>query len=363
MIKVSGLTKVYGKKVAVNNITFNINQNDVVGLLGPNGAGKTTTMNMITGYTSMTQGKITVGGYDILENPNKAKELIGYLPEIPPLYHDMTVKEYLNFVYELKGCPHKENVRLRKEHLAEVCEVVRITDIYGRLIKNLSKGYKQRVGIAQALIGDPPVLILDEPTAGLDPKEIVEIRNLIKRLGSRRTVILSSHILSEVQSVCDRIIIINEGNLVMDALTEDLVMNLGPNSRYGVRIAAPDDADVIGVMRSLPGVAKVEYVGSFEKGTIDFIIEADKNVDIRRVLFEECAKRNWYILMITPLGMTLEDIFIQLTSKTDEEKKLLTGGTSSSSGSSEKTDSDPEPVTTNDTENENSVSGQEGGNN
>lgn len=322
MITVSGLTKRYGNKVAVNNISFTINQGDIVGLLGPNGAGKSTTMNMLTGYISSHAGKIVINGHDLLEEPSKAKENFGYLPEIPPLYHDMTVREYLNFVYNLKGCAKKENIKKKKEHIAEVCDVVKITGVYNRLIKNLSKGYKQRVGLAQALIGDPPILILDEPTAGLDPKEIVEIRNLIKRLGTRRTIILSSHILSEVQAVCERIIIMNEGFIVMDALADDLTMRMGANSRYGVRLAAPEDADVIGVLGALPGVAKIEYVGSFEKGTIDFIIEAEKKVDIRRLLFDECAKRNWYILMITPLGMSLEDIFLQLVQQNDEQRAL-----------------------------------------
>ena len=322
MITVSGLTKRYGNKVAVNNISFTINQGDIVGLLGPNGAGKSTTMNMLTGYISSHAGKIIINGHDLLEEPSKAKENFGYLPEIPPLYHDMTVREYLNFVYNLKGGAKKENIKKKKEHIAEVCDVVKITGVYNRLIKNLSKGYKQRVGLAQALIGDPPILILDEPTAGLDPKEIVEIRNLIKRLGTRRTIILSSHILSEVQAVCERIIIMNEGFIVMDALADDLTMRMGANSRYGVRLAAPEDADVIGVLGALPGVAKIEYVGSFEKGTIDFIIEAEKKVDIRRLLFDECAKRNWYILMITPLGMSLEDIFLQLVQQNDEQRAL-----------------------------------------
>ena len=322
MITVSGLTKRYGDKIAVNNISFTINQGDIVGILGPNGAGKTTTMNMITGYISSPAGKIIIDGHDLLEEPSKAKASIGYLPEIPPLYHDMTVKEYLSFVYNLKGCAKKENIKKKKEHIAEVCEVVRITGVYNRLIKNLSKGYKQRVGLAQALLGDPPILILDEPTAGLDPKEIVEIRNLIKRLGTRRTILLSSHILSEVQAICERIIIMNEGFIVMDALADDLTMRMGANTRYGVRLAAPDDADVIGVLGALPGVAKIEYVGSFEKGTIDFIIEAEKKTDIRRLLFDECAKRNWYILMITPLGMSLEDIFIQLVAQNDEQRAL-----------------------------------------
>jgi len=318
MIEARSLTKRFGKKVAVDDISFTINHGEIVGLLGPNGAGKTTTMSMITGYLSSSSGTITVGGYDILEQPEKAKALIGYLPELPPLYTDMTVKEYLNFVYDLKKCKLH-----RKRHLAEICEVVKISDVYNRVIKNLSKGYRQRVGLAQALIGDPKVLILDEPTVGLDPKEIVEIRNLIKRLGTQRTVILSSHILSEVQAVCERVIIMNQGVVVMDALTEDLSMAVGKYSRYGVRLAAPEN-EVVPVLSRLPGVKKVEYVGSFEKGTVDIIIEADKKIDIRRILFEECAKRNWYILMITPLGLSLEDIFIQLTSK-QEEVQSLTG--------------------------------------
>ncbi len=316
MIEAKSLTKRFGKKTAVDDISFTINRGEIVGLLGPNGAGKSTTMSMITGYLSSTSGTVTVGGFDILEQPEKAKALIGYLPEIPPLYTDMTVKEYLNFVYDLKKC--KLN---RKRHLAEICDVVKITDVYGRLIKNLSKGYRQRVGLAQALIGDPQVLILDEPTVGLDPKEIVEIRNLIKRLGTQRTVILSSHILSEVQAVCERVIIMNSGVIVMDALTEDLAMAVGKYNRYGIRLAAPEN-EVVPVLSRLPGVKKVEYVGSFEKGTVDIILESDKKVDIRKILFEECAKRNWYILMITPLGLSLEDIFIQLTSKQDEVQRL-----------------------------------------
>ncbi len=329
MIEAKSLTKRFGKKTAVDDISFTINRGEIVGLLGPNGAGKSTTMSMITGYLSSTSGTVTVGGYDILEQPEKAKALMGYLPEIPPLYTDMTVKEYLNFVYDLKKC--KLN---RKRHLAEICDVVKITDVYGRLIKNLSKGYRQRVGLAQALIGDPQVLILDEPTVGLDPKEIVEIRNLIKRLGTQRTVILSSHILSEVQAVCERVIIMNSGVIVMDALTEDLAMAVGKYNRYGIRLAAPEN-EVVPVLSRLPGVKKVEYVGSFEKGTVDIILESDKKVDIRKILFEECAKRNWYILMITPLGLSLEDIFIQLTSKQDEVQRLQ--------GETDASDTDSQP--------------------
>lgn len=306
MIEVKGLTKRYGKKAAVDNISFSVQGGEVVGFLGPNGAGKSTTMNILTGYISSNIGTVSIGGYDLLENPAEAKRQIGYLPEVPPLYLDMTVREYLNFVYDLKKCKFP-----RKAHIADICQVVRIDHVYHRMIRNLSKGYRQRVGLAQALINDPEILILDEPTVGLDPKEIVEIRNLIKRLGETRTIILSSHVLSEIQSVCERVIIINEGHIVADALTEDLARSAAANSRYAVRIAAPED-QVIPVLSAIPGMLKVEYVGCMEPGTVDVMIEAQPDVDIRRALFEECAKRGWYILVITPVGVSLEDIFLQL---------------------------------------------------
>ena len=217
MIEIKNLCKNYGSKYALDDISFTVNKGEIVGFLGPNGAGKSTAMNIITGYLSSTSGEVRVGGVDIFENPDEAKRLIGFLPEQPPLYIDMTVDEYLNFVYEIKGC--KLN---RKKHLEEVRQVTKIDDVRGRLIKNLSKGYRQRVGIAQALVGNPPIIIFDEPTVGLDPKQIIEIRNLIRNLGKTHTVILSTHILSEVQSVCDRIIIINEGKIVADEKTESI---------------------------------------------------------------------------------------------------------------------------------------------
>ena len=306
MIEVTGLTKRYGKKAAVDNLTFTVRRGEVIGFLGPNGAGKSTTMNMLTGYLAPTVGTIYINGYNLMDAPEKAKEYVGYLPEIPPLYMDMTVNEYLNFVFGLKKCKFP-----RREHLNEVCEVVRISHVRHRMIRNLSKGYRQRVGLAQALINDPKILILDEPTVGLDPKEIVEIRNLIQRLGQTRTVILSSHVLSEIQSVCERVIIINEGHLIADALTEDLARSAAANSRYAVRIAAPQD-EVVPVLSAIPGMLKVELQGSMEPGTVDVMIEAEQDVDIRRALFEECAKRGWYILVITPVGVSLEDIFLQL---------------------------------------------------
>ncbi|MDR0974861.1 MAG: ABC transporter ATP-binding protein, partial [Ruminococcus sp.] len=206
MIEVQNLTKKYGQKAAVNNLSFTVNDGEILGFLGPNGAGKSTTMNILTGYISSTEGKALINGIDILDEPLKAKKFIGYLPENPPLYVDMTVKDYLDFIYRLKKCKLP-----KKAHIQEVCKLAKIEDVYNRIIKNLSKGYKQRVGVAQALIGNPPILILDEPTVGLDPKQIIEIRTLIKKLGKRHTVILSSHILSEIQSTCDRVIIINKG--------------------------------------------------------------------------------------------------------------------------------------------------------
>ena len=212
MIEISHLVKKYGQSFAVNDISFSVNEGEVLGFLGPNGAGKTTTMNILTGYLSATGGTAKIAGIDILENPMEAKKHIGFLPEHPPLYPDMTVKEYLNFVYNLKKCTLN-----RKAHLDEICEVIRIEDVYKRPISHLSKGYRQRVGIAQALIGNPDVLIFDEPTVGLDPKQIIEIRNLITGLGKKHTIILSSHILPEVQSVCGRIVIINKGKIVADA--------------------------------------------------------------------------------------------------------------------------------------------------
>lgn len=217
MIEVTNLSKRYGASKVVNNISFAIKSGEIVGFLGPNGAGKSTTMNMLTGYLSSSSGSAKIAGFDILDDAQDAKKHIGYLPEQPPLYLDMTVKEYLNFVYDLK----KTKIP-RAAHIAEICSLVKIDDVYKRMIKNLSKGYRQRVGIAQALIGNPDVLILDEPTVGLDPKQIIEIRTLIKKLGSKHTVIISSHILSEVQAVCDRILVINNGTIVADDTPDNL---------------------------------------------------------------------------------------------------------------------------------------------
>ena len=308
MIEVKNLTKRYGNNLALDNVSFSIEEGTIVGFLGPNGAGKSTTMNIVTGYLSSTEGTVTVSGYDILENPNEAKKLIGYLPEIPPLYMDMTVKEYLNFMYDLK------KVTLpREQHIREICRLVKISDVYKRLIGNLSKGYKQRVGIAQALLGNPPVLILDEPTVGLDPKQIIEIRRLIKDLGRRHTVILSSHILSEVQAICERIIIINNGQVVADGATDRLAHDLSADHRLIVRIDGPEN-EVRHALASMGHVKEVLSYGEKERGVYEFSVETDVDYDLRRDLFALLARNGWPLLSLRNTDLTLEDVFLQLTS-------------------------------------------------
>ena len=255
MIKIEHLAKQYGRIKAVNDISFEIHDGEIVGFLGPNGAGKSTTMNILCGYLSCSAGKAEINGMDILENPLEAKKQIGFLPEQPPLYMDMTVEEYLNFIYDLKDTTLK-----RDEHLAEICEVTGIAHMRKRLIRNLSKGYKQRVGIAQALIGNPSVLIFDEPTVGLDPKQIVEVRNLIRSLGKKHTVILSTHILSEVQAVCDRIIIISKGTIVANEKTEEISKAVTNVSKLTAKICGPEK-EILSAIRSLAGVSSVSCLG------------------------------------------------------------------------------------------------------
>lgn len=306
MIEINNLVKNYGAKFAVDDISFKVGKGEIVGFLGPNGAGKSTTMNILTGYLSSTSGEAKVGGIDILENPNEAKKLIGFLPEQPPLYIDMTVNEYLNFVYEIKNC--KLN---RKKHIEEVRQVTKIDDVQNRLIKNLSKGYRQRVGIAQALIGNPPVIIFDEPTVGLDPKQIIEIRNLIRNLGKSHTVILSTHILSEVQSVCDRIIIINEGKIIADEKTESITRVVEENRRYSLKVCGPQ-RDVQNALKNLPGVISVEITGERELDSYTYIVEAEKGVDIRKPIFYAMCEKQWPLIGIEALGMNLEEVFIRI---------------------------------------------------
>ena len=309
MIEINNLVKNYGSKFALDDISFKEAKGEIVGFLGPNGAGKSTTMNILTGYLSSTSGEAKVGGIDILENPNEAKKLIGFLPEQPPLYIDMTVEEYLNFVYDIKACKLK-----RDAHIEEVMKVTKIDDVRHRLIKNLSKGYRQRVGIAQALIGNPPVIIFDEPTVGLDPKQIIEIRNLIRNLGKTHTVILSTHILSEVQSVCDRIIIINEGKIIADEKTESITQAVEDNRRYSVKVCGPV-REVQNVLSHIPGVISAEQTGERELDSYTYVIESEKGVDIRKPLFYAMSEHNWPVIGLEAIGMNLEEVFIKIMEK------------------------------------------------
>ena len=307
MIEVQNLSKHYGDKKAVDNISFKAEDGEILGFLGPNGAGKSTTMNILTGYISSTSGKALIDGTDILEDPIKAKSKIGYLPELPPLYLDMTVKEYLNFIYDLKKCKLPRNT-----HLKDICNLVKIDHVYKRLIKNLSKGYKQRVGLAQALVGNPNVLILDEPTVGLDPKQIIEIRTLIKKLGRNHTVILSSHILSEVQAVCDKIIVINEGKIVADDTEDNLSRKLSSDHKLIVRIEG-DQKKVTDLIDSLANVEKVDIGAKHGGDCWEYRIESKEGTDIRRDLFIHCAQKGFVILEMRSSELSLEDIFLRLT--------------------------------------------------
>lgn len=309
-IEVKNLTKRYGLNKAVDDISFEIKEGEIVGFLGPNGAGKTTTMNILTGYLSASEGCAKIGGKDILEEPYEVKKQIGYLPEQPPLYHQMTVTEYLEFIYDLK------KVKLpKKEHIESICRLVRIDNVAKRVIANLSKGYKQRVGIAQALIGNPPVLILDEPTVGLDPKQIIEIRTLIKRLGESHTVILSSHILSEVQAVCDRIIIINNGKIVADSSAQELTSRFGSLKNLNVRIGTNDETAAFRMLSKIPGAAQVETSGCKETGSFDFIVRVEDGLDLRNEIAKRVIERGWSLLTIRAQEATLEEIFIGLVNQ------------------------------------------------
>lgn len=315
MIEVKNLVKRFGEHFAVDDVSFTIGDGEIVGFLGPNGAGKSTTMNMITGYLSATSGTAVIDGYDIFEDSIEAKKQIGFLPEQPPLYVDMTVWEYLSFVYDLKRCEFN-----KKKHLDEVCEAVKIQDVKNRLIRNLSKGYKQRVGIAGALVGNPKTIILDEPTVGLDPKQIIDIRALIRNLGKKHTVILSTHIMQEVQAVCERIIVINQGKIIADERTASFNNAVNQTSRYRVKIAGPQ-RDVLRHIRSLVGIVSCEVYGEREGDAFSYDIESAKNVDIRKSLFRALAEKGWPIMGMEPIGMELEDIFLKLISAKEGQKK------------------------------------------
>lgn len=313
MIEVKNLVKRYGDHLAVKGLSFTIEEGKIYGFLGPNGAGKSTTMNMITGYLASTEGQILINGHDILEEPEAAKKCIGYLPEMPPLYMDMTVLEYLRFVAELKKISKEE----REKQIEDVMDLVKIKDMENRLIKNLSKGYRQRVGLAQAILGYPEIIILDEPTVGLDPKQIIEIRDLIKSLGEKHTVILSSHILSEVSAVCDYVMIISQGRLVASDTPENLAeMTLGSNT---LELTVKGELGVIvSEFGTISGIDDIKYVNSEEEGCIDVTIRTPKNTDLRETIFFKMARIQCPILKMQSTTVSLEDVFLELTGNPDD---------------------------------------------
>lgn len=313
MIEVKNLVKRYGDHLAVDHLSFHVDKGQIYGFLGPNGAGKSTTMNIMTGYIASTEGEVIIHGHNILEEPEEAKKCIGYLPEQPPLYFDMTVEEYLKFAAELKKIKKAQ----RTEQVEEVMELTGIINMRDRLIKNLSKGYKQRVGLAQAILGYPEIIILDEPTVGLDPKQIIEIRDLIKKLSENHTVILSSHILSEVSAVCDYVMIINHGKLVASDTTENLSrMTLGSNTLELLIKGTKEDVEA--VINPLDMIQKLEWMQSEEKDTVSLKITTEENIDIREQLFYLMAEHKMPILKMESTRISLEDIFLELTEDSDK---------------------------------------------
>ena len=307
MIEVKNVTKKYGKVTAVDNISFTINDGEIVGLLGPNGAGKSTTMNMLTGFIEQTSGTIIIDNYDMLKKPKKAKKEIGYMPEGVPLYTDLTVKEFVRYMAEIKKVDKKE----RKEKVEKIIEQTGLKDVQKKLIKNLSRGYKQRVSMAGALVGEPKILILDEPTVGLDPKQITEIRNLIKELGKTHTVILSSHILSEVSQICNKVIIINKGKIVAIDTPEHLEDKVTNNNCLYVTVEDTENK-MKDIKDKIKDIEKVELVEENEDGTKEYMIEAKQDVDLRKTIFSEFAKENITIFEMKKADTTLEDAFMKL---------------------------------------------------
>ena len=308
MIEVRNLTKKYGQNLAVDNISFDIEPGKIYGLLGPNGAGKSTTMNIITGCLAATEGSVKINGYDIYEQPLEAKKCIGYLPEIPPLYTDMTPYEYLMFVAEAKGVEYEATFR----QVREAMELTELEGVKDRLIRNLSKGYRQRVGIAQAMLGNPDIIILDEPTVGLDPKQIIEIRDLIRMLGETKTVILSSHILAEVSAVCEQVIIISHGKIVANDTLQDL--NSSISSADVLNISVRGDLEAITeVLDSIDGIISREQLASDEEGVYNFRLEAEKKDDLRDDIFFAMAEKRCALIAMEKDVSSLESIFLALT--------------------------------------------------
>ena len=318
VIEVNNLVKRYGNHTAVDHLSFKIEKGKIYGFLGPNGAGKSTTMNMITGYIASTEGTVTIDGHDILDEPEQAKKCIGYLPEMPPLYFDMTVLEYMNFVADLKKIPKDK----KKSMVAEVMEMVKITDMKNRLIKNLSKGYRQRVGLAQAILGYPEVIILDEPTVGLDPKQIIEIRDLIKSLKEKHTVILSSHILSEVSAVCDYVLIISHGKLVASDTPENLG-KLAEGSNTLNLIVKGEKDKICTALGQIEGVKNVTAADAKEEHAWNVNVSTNEDRDVREEVFFKMADAKCPILEMQSRKVSLEEIFLELTEddkKTDKKE-------------------------------------------
>ena len=311
MVEVVNLSKSYGDKVALDNISFAIDSGQVVGLLGLNGAGKSTTMNILTGYISATGGSVSIGGHDILSAGGKAKRLTGYLPEQPSFYPEMRVEEHLRFICDLKGV--YKNKKERSAHIAEICERVGISDVRRRMIRNLSKGYRQRVGFAQALIGFPKVIILDEPTAGLDPSQIIEIRKLIKACGRESTVIVSSHILFEIGTVCDRVIVLDQGRIIADDTPEHLTAGTGTASRLALRIKG-NPQKAAAALSEIAGITQVELLGEVNLDVHDYIICAQEGHDVREDVFRVLAKADLPLLASQNAAASLEEAFLRLTS-------------------------------------------------
>lgn len=310
MIEINHLVKKYGSHVAVDDLSLTVEPGKIYGFLGPNGAGKSTTMNIITGYLAATSGEVKINGFDVLKQPEEAKKCVGYLPELPPLYMDMTVKEYLDFVAELK----KIEKSLRAGYVKEAMKITKTEEVSGRLIRNLSKGYRQRVGFAQAVLGYPEILILDEPTVGLDPKQIIEIRDLIKELGKKHTIILSSHILSEISAVCDHVFIISHGKLVASDSTENLLERMAGAQEIELLVKAEEDTAETAI-REVAQVERCEKTESKEDGAVQLLVTAKKDADVREAIYHTCVEHHMPILEMKAASKSLEDVFLELTSQ------------------------------------------------
>ncbi len=312
MIEVKNLCKKYGNKYAVHDVNFTINDGQIVGFLGPNGAGKTTTLSILTGYLASTSGTVLINGIDIVEDPIAAKKCIGYLPDTPPLYPELTVFEQLKFSYDLKGLPKKD----RAKEIEAIMAKVKITNMRDRLTKNLSKGYKQRVGLAVAMIGNPEILVLDEPTIGLDPKQVIEMRQIIKGLSKTHTILFSSHILSEVSAICDTVMIISDGVLIDTQTTENLSASLKGTDHITIRVK--DNFDKVkSAFNGVDTVKSIKNVGSLEDNTIDIEIESKNNADIREVVYTTLSKNNIIVLSLKAKSYSLEEIFLNVTNKSN----------------------------------------------